>query len=105
MFFLDQQKYKDEEIDELSKKLDTKLFFTWSKENKNVTEVFEHLGNVFMANKQNSKNQNPEENKTQGPVPTIRDIGNAQKVHKLSTQPKVDGKKKKKGAMSWWSIH
>ena len=54
-----------------------------------------------MANKQNSKNQNPEENKTQGPVPTIRDIGNAQKVHKLSTQPKVDGKKKKKGAMSW----
>ena len=78
----DKQEFTDEETEELSKTLNTKLFLTWSKENINVKEVFEYLGNRFLTKK--SAVNNKEEVKVQGPVATIKDINNINYPQKQS---------------------
>ncbi|CAI2379910.1 unnamed protein product [Moneuplotes crassus] len=49
----DTQPFTDEEVEQLSSDLGIKLFLTCSKDNINVSEVFEYLGNTFLTNKQN----------------------------------------------------
>ena len=103
----EQQEFSDEEVKKLSEELGTEFFETWSKDNINVTEVFEYLGNVFLTNKNNNLKSHPEESKTQGPVPTVKDISSVNKPNKaqnikLGEASKAQKKKKKKG--SWWSL-
>lgn len=78
----DNQEYTDEETEELAKKCKTKLFLTWSKDNINVKEVFEYLGNIFLWRK--SAPSTTEEVKLQGPVATIKDINNITNPQKQS---------------------
>ena len=96
----DNQAFSEEEVSDLQARVGVKLFRSCSKENINVTEVFEYLGNVFLDEKNAGKGH--EESKSQGPVATIKDIKKAndpvQKNQvKLSAQKSSEPKKKKKG--------
>jgi hypothetical protein len=103
----DDQAFTDDELNELVTKVGAKLFLTCSKENINVSEVFEHLGNVYLTEKEKGKN-NKEESKSQGPVASIKDIKSTNtdksKTITLKAHSQQDDKKKKKGAFGWCSV-
>lgn len=99
------QAFTEDELNELVSKVGAKLFLTCSKENINVSEVFEHLGNVYLTDKEKGKN-NKEESKSQGPVASIKDITstNKSKTITLKAPSQQEDKKKKKGAFGWCSV-
>ena len=95
------QPFDDEEVEKLASELGTKLFLTCSKDNINVTEVFEYLANTFLTNKQN-QGKNPS-SYSQGPVPTIKDINklNKKPEEKTIKLGAASSQKKKKNKSGW----